>query len=367
MRLNRRLTIGLGVALAIAVAGLVVALVALRRDVGELSTAAPHDSVSTAAIEDGAVTADKLAGGSVTAAALAHGAVRGAQLAPGAVTESSVAADSLTGASVRESALAQVPSARDSGDSRELAGLPGSAYLSQVRTVRAESPLDSSGVKGPLGARCPDGLRILSGGASIEGVVYGVAIATSAPRNGDEWVAVARRYRRYGARVAPRRDGDLLERRPLTPRRQVPRRRIRRRHASVTARSSAASAACVTGQRPSWWPQATGSHMRHVRRASSRPPIMPPSRRSWRAPSVARSSGLRTDRTSSSAASRAASTRRATRRPAGVSPSGTARPSVVPARRSTRPAATRRSTSRTVPEWVRPSTRRSASIGCPVR
>lgn len=198
MRFNRRLTIGLGVALAIAVAGLLVALVALRRDVTELSTAAPHDSVSTAAIEDGAVTADKLAAGSVTADALARGAVRGTEIAPGAVTESSVAGNSLTGASIRESALAQVPSARDSGDSRELAGLPGSAYLSQVRTVRAESPLDSSGVKGPLGARCPDGLRILSGGAAIEGVVYGVAIATSAPRNGDEWVAVARRYRRSG-------------------------------------------------------------------------------------------------------------------------------------------------------------------------
>jgi hypothetical protein len=196
MRGTRSLTIGLAVALAIALAGLVVALVALRQDVRELSAAAPHDSVSTAALQDDAVTQDKLAADSVTAAALARGAVRGAEIAPGAVTESSVAGNSLTGASVRESSFGQVPSARAAGDSRKLRGLPGTAYLSQVQTVRAESALDSSGVKGPLSAICPAGLRVLSGGAAVEGAARGIAISTSTPRHGDEWVAVARRYRR---------------------------------------------------------------------------------------------------------------------------------------------------------------------------
>ncbi len=196
MRGTRSLTIGLAVALAIALAGLVVALAALRRDVRELSTAAPHDSVGTAALQDEAVTQDKLAAGAVTAAALGHGAVRGPAIASGAVTEASVAGNSLTGASIRESSLGQVPSARAAGDSRELAGLPGAAYLSQVQTVRAESPLDSAGVKGPLSAICPAGFRVLSGGAAIEGATRGIALGTSTPRHGDEWVAVARRYRR---------------------------------------------------------------------------------------------------------------------------------------------------------------------------
>jgi hypothetical protein len=186
MRSNRRLTIGLGVALAIAVAGLIVALVALRQDVSALSTAAPQDSVNSAAINDGAVTSDKLATKSVTAAALARGAV----------TEPAVTADSLTGASIRESSLERVPSARRASDSRALAGLPATSYVSRLRTVRAETPLDSTGVKGPLSASCPGGFRVLSGGAAVEGVPYGIAIATSAPRNGDEWVAVARRYHR---------------------------------------------------------------------------------------------------------------------------------------------------------------------------
>ena len=185
MRSNRALTIGLAVALAIAVAGLIVALVALQRDVRELSAVA-HDSVGTAAIEDHAVTSDKLAADSVTAAALARGAVTGP----------SVAADSLTGTSIQESSLGQVPSARAAGDSSELAGLPGASYLSGLRTVRAESALDSTGVKGPLSATCPGGSRVLSGGAAVEGVPYGIAISMSAPRGGDEWVAVARRYRR---------------------------------------------------------------------------------------------------------------------------------------------------------------------------
>ena len=57
-------------------------------------------------------------------------------------------------------------------------------------------------------------------------------------------------------------------------------------------------------------------------------------------------------------------TRRAVRPPPGVKWSDRLRAS-APTRRSTNPAATSRSTSRTAPECVSPTTRRSASIDCP--
>jgi hypothetical protein len=195
MRSNRWLTLGLGIALAIAVTGLIVAILALRRDVHALSTAAPSGSVSTAAMQDDAVTSDKLAAGSVTAEELSDGSVGAAAIAPGAVGGAAVAGNSLTGATIRESTLGQVPSAGTAGDSRKLAGQPASAYLSRLRTVRAESALDASRVKGPLSARCPGGYRVLSGGASVEGATHALAIGESAPQHGDQWVALARRYR----------------------------------------------------------------------------------------------------------------------------------------------------------------------------
>jgi hypothetical protein len=201
--------------LAVAVAGLVIALFALNRDIDTVAKAAPKDdSVGTVAIKNDAVTADKLAIGSVTGAALAPGAVdapaitTGAvdrrALGRGAVGRSEVGRDALTGAQIDERTLARVPSARSASragvasDAQALGGVSATGYVSQVKLVRVASRANARRTKGPLSAACPAGMRIIAGGAAVDGPSRGVALVRSSPTAAQDWVAVADAYRATG-------------------------------------------------------------------------------------------------------------------------------------------------------------------------
>jgi hypothetical protein len=194
-RLARRVSLfgaGLAVALAIAVAGLVLGVIAVREDVDAISSSAPENSVGSEAIRGSAVTADKLADGSVTISAVAGDAIGDSELGADAVTSDTVRRDSLTGADVRESTLGAVPTAREAqraGDAMRLGGLSRSAFLSGVETVEASTSTDTRPTKGPLAARCPEGKRVVSGGAAVEGLMRGVAILRSAPDGRGGWAA----------------------------------------------------------------------------------------------------------------------------------------------------------------------------------
>ena len=188
------LGIGLVIVLSVALAALVVALLALQRDVGSIARSAPTDSVSTAAIRDAAVTTSKLEPGAVDRTAVSGGAIGSAQLANDAVAGVNVAANSLTGADVNESKLATVPSAQNADsatDAERLGGLGSSAYLSRLSTMRAESVLDAQRTKGPLSAQCPSGARVVSGGAAVEGVTSHTSILASTPQGQSAWTATA--------------------------------------------------------------------------------------------------------------------------------------------------------------------------------
>lgn len=198
--------------LAVAVAGLIVGLIALNRDIETVAKAAPkHNSVGTAALKNAAVTGQKLAPGSVGTPAIAddavvrrsiaRGAIGSGELAAGAVAAQDVRRNALTGGQIDEGTLRRVPAARvasrsrSAGDARTLAGLGSSRYVSRVRTVRVASGSDRRRTKGPLAARCPAGMRLLSGGAAVDGTSRGVAITRSAPNGSQDWVAVADTYR----------------------------------------------------------------------------------------------------------------------------------------------------------------------------
>jgi hypothetical protein len=186
---NRQLAVAalvLAVLLVIAVVALVVGLVALNRDLDAASTAQPvGDSVGTDALQDGAVTAEKIAAGAVTTDALADGAVTGAK----------VASDSLTGANIDESTLEQVPSARKARNSSNLGGKGASTYLSTVTLVEAQSESSTDEEKGPVTASCPADTIAIAGGASLEGATSGIAIVASAPADGQSgWTAQAQAF-----------------------------------------------------------------------------------------------------------------------------------------------------------------------------
>lgn len=188
------LGIGLLVVLAVAIAALVIALIALQGDVHSIARSAPTDSVSTSAIRDAAVTTSKLEPGAVDRMAVSSGAIGPAQLARDAVSGTNVVRDSLTGADIRESKLATVPAARraqSATDAERLAGLGSTAYLSRVTSSRAATPIDAGRTKGPLVAACPNGTRVVSGGAAIEGATRRIAIVASTPQGRSGWTATA--------------------------------------------------------------------------------------------------------------------------------------------------------------------------------
>jgi hypothetical protein len=171
-----------GIAVALGALALALGLYALTRDDEPAPAGAPAEgSVGTDALQDGAVTAEKLAPGAVTGDALADGAVTDAKVAP----------DSLTGASIDESTLERVPSARNAG---RLGNIPAAAYLSGVTSVQAASDSNADTVKGPVTASCPEDTIVLAGGASIEGATGGVTVTSSSPEGTTAWTATAEAF-----------------------------------------------------------------------------------------------------------------------------------------------------------------------------
>ena len=128
-------------------------------------------------------------------------------------------------------------------------------------------------------------------------------------------------------------------------------------------RGLAVSDAWVTGQ-PAGCPQTPGSHRRQMRLASS--PLAVTDATGARAGARGRRSRARRARPAAArappGARRAGGAPRARR---GVRCRRIARRSAGSGSRATRPSASRRLTIRTPPEWLRPSTRRSASIDAP--
>lgn len=211
-RLVARIAIVLAGTLIIAVAGLTISLFALNRNIDTVAKAAPKDnSVGPAALKTAAVTASKIAPGSVGTGAIAAGGIRradiaagavgGAQIALGSVTGGDVRHGTLTGAQIDERTLRHVASAQTAAravsarDAQSLGGVGSSSYLSRITVVRAATTASRHRTKGPVAARCPSGMRVVSGGASVDGTSHGVAIARSAPDAGETWTAVANSYR----------------------------------------------------------------------------------------------------------------------------------------------------------------------------
>jgi hypothetical protein len=189
---DTRIVAWLGVALALtlvaAITALGISLAALNDSVDSGRLTAVPGSVGTAAIQDGAVTREKLAPASVDHPRLTAHAVETVNLAPNAVTGAQVARNSLTGADIRERSLAKVPQAADAD---RLGGLSADAFLSRVVDIAESTATSTSATKGPLTARCPSGTRVISGGAVITGARTGAALTANGPDGTSGWTAQA--------------------------------------------------------------------------------------------------------------------------------------------------------------------------------
>jgi hypothetical protein len=202
---NWRLALALAGILILTIAALVISVFALNRDIEAVAKAVPKDdSASSQALQDGAVTRDKIAAGAVGRNGLAADAVGGTNIAAGAVgankiadravNAGKVAPDGLTGAQINEATLGEVPSAASAdraADASALGGVDAGLYLSRVTAVRAASGVSALQIKGPVIATCPTGTVVIGGGAHIDGLRQGVALTSSTPGGERTWRAEA--------------------------------------------------------------------------------------------------------------------------------------------------------------------------------
>lgn len=198
IRLDWWMALGALVLAVLAIVAIILSVLALNRDIESVAKAAPKDnSVGTSAIQNGAVTAPKLAAGALGTNAIANGAVTAPKLAVGAVgtaklagkgvTAVKVADNTLTGAQINESTLGQVPTA---ANALKLGGIAPVAFVSGVKIVTAATDQTSAALKGPTAATCPSGSRVVGGGAEVQGA-SNVALIESAPSGTSAWTAIA--------------------------------------------------------------------------------------------------------------------------------------------------------------------------------
>jgi hypothetical protein len=153
--MDNRLVVALAsTALAVAVLGLTPVAGAVQELV------VPARSVGTAQLKDGAVTSTKVRNGSLVVADFKRGQLPAGPTGP----------------------------AGPKGD-------PGPAGITGVETVIASSSFDSANEK-TLVVRCPDGKRLLAGGAGAWGramiwVTDGVTLTASQPLDDGAWLAAA--------------------------------------------------------------------------------------------------------------------------------------------------------------------------------
>jgi hypothetical protein len=198
IRIDWWMALGALILAGLAITALVLGVIALNRDIEAVAKAGPKEnSVGTSAIQNGAVTAPKLAAGAVgtaalrpkgvTAAKVADNSLTGAQINESTLGQVPTADNSLTGAQINESTLGQVPTA---ANALKLGGIAPAAFVSGVKIVQAATDQTSAALKGPTVATCPSGSRVVGGGAEVQGA-SNVALSESAPSGTSAWTAIA--------------------------------------------------------------------------------------------------------------------------------------------------------------------------------
>jgi hypothetical protein len=145
------------------------------------------EKVGTDQLENGAVTTPKLADEAVTKAKLASGAVATGRIEDGAVTTDKLANDAVDGEKVADDSL--------TGADVDESTLNGSAsYFNDIQAIQQTSSLNTNDRKGPVTATCPQGTKVVAGGASIvteSGTKLPIALTASTSNAGNGWNAEA--------------------------------------------------------------------------------------------------------------------------------------------------------------------------------
>jgi hypothetical protein len=178
-----------------------VALVALFVSLGGVSYAVTAGSIGSRELRDGSVQGQDVKNSTLRGRDIRDGSLQGREIHTGTVQSRDIRDGSLRGLDVNDRSLGGADLALNSvggGEIREsslrvrrLGGVDAGRYVKNVRQVRTASANDAVTPKLAPPARCPQGTRLVGGGARVVSAApVPVALSANGP-DGNAWVAVA--------------------------------------------------------------------------------------------------------------------------------------------------------------------------------
>jgi hypothetical protein len=169
----------------------VLAGLALFVSLGGVSYGVARGSIDSRAIQNGSVQSRDVRDGSLQGRDIANGSLQGRDVKDGVLAGADVKDRSLTGADLADNTLGDREVDERQLDLRRLGGVGVSRFVKNVTRVETRTANDAVTPKAAPPARCPNGKRLIGGGAQV--VPAGnvpVALAANGPA-GKAWTAVA--------------------------------------------------------------------------------------------------------------------------------------------------------------------------------
>ena len=178
-----------------------VALVALFISLGGVSYALAAGSIGSRELRDGSVQGQDIKNSTLRGRDIRDGSLQGREIHTGTVQSRDIRDGSLRGTDVNDRSLGGADVALNAlggGEIREsalrvrrLGGVGAARYVKNVRQVRTTSANDAVTPKLTPPARCPQGTRLVGGGARVVSASpVPVALSANGP-DGNAWVAAA--------------------------------------------------------------------------------------------------------------------------------------------------------------------------------
>jgi hypothetical protein len=169
----------------------VLAALALFISLGGVSYGVATGSINSREIENGTIQSRDVRDGALQGRDIANRTLRSRDIADGVLGGVDIRDESLAGADVAADSLGDREINEPALDINRLGGISATRYVKNVVRVETRSANDAVTPKVAPPARCPEGKRLIGGGARVEAATFvPVALAANSPAAGG-WSAAA--------------------------------------------------------------------------------------------------------------------------------------------------------------------------------
>jgi hypothetical protein len=165
--------------------------IALFVSLGGVSYGVARDSIDSREIKNGTVQSRDVRDGSLKGSDIANGTLLGRDVKDGMLSGTDVRDGSLAGADLATNALGDREIDEPQLDLNRLGGVSATRYVKNVERVETRTATNAATPKAAPPARCPQGKRLIGGGARVVAALpVPVALSANGP-DGTAWVAAA--------------------------------------------------------------------------------------------------------------------------------------------------------------------------------